>query len=248
MSAHWLPSSRRVEPRVSWIRETLISVSLLVLPIAGCISGVDTVRITTDPPGADLYCVYREAETDPVLILRDGGWRDLRSYAGKTPMNVAALWCVHTPFPYVRGIGGQIPFQVILEKAGYPVITETIPSRGRHRVTVQWESQDAEEMFCNRDHLVSVRRGSRFGWGSTYEYFFKLDDYKKEEELVDFRQACRLLKVSPMVALPWFNEGRFPEPVTPPRDERSAFGALWRRMDIEAFNRERQVSPEGSDE
>ena len=176
MLSHKRASSRHVEPRISLVKKALLPLSLLVFTSAGCIWGVDTVRITTDPPGADLYCNYYEDKLHP-FSAESGRW--VRSYGGKTPVSVPAPWAVPWQFPSGHPLGGQKPFKVVIEKAGYPVITEAIPSssRGLHHATVQRGPQATEQILCKAGHRVSVRKGSRFGWGSTHEYLFKLDDY-----------------------------------------------------------------------
>ena len=90
-------------------------------------------------------------------------------------------------------------------------------------------------------HSASVQRGSRFGWGMTYEYFFRLGGHKGE--LLDIKGVVELLRstglrLSTISIFGWMNDGQLPRPVVQPRDDRSAFGARWRQGDIEAWQPE----------
>lgn len=193
-----------------------VLLGVVLLPLSsGCFRGIDTIRITTEPPGAK---VHWTGHIRHQLWLEDIPRR--RRDAGETPTTFPAPWFVFFGPPFV---GGQSSFDVSIERPGYAEMKVGF-AEGR------------------RPRFVTSKYGSEFGWGRTYEYHFKLQENASGNDLVDIREAARLLHVSPVTVFKWMGEGLFPEPVTPPRDERSGFGAQWRRSDIETYKKKRAGS------
>jgi hypothetical protein len=191
---------------------------LIVFPSAACFRGEHTVVIKTEPSDARLTINGRPGWSSPCRV--------------RFPYTMAFIPLPYPVYPEAMFSEARSDIQssisVVIERDGFQTMTRSLEpqyhsSRGRHH-------HIGGKCECD---IPRVLGKSEYGRGKTYEYTFRL-----KEDHIDLKEASRLLHVSPMTAFQWIQEVRFPVPVVPPENDRSAHGALWRREDIEAWRAE----------
>lgn len=209
-------------------RPFLSALSLVgVLPCLGCFTPlserVDDFIIKTDPAHSELYL--------------NG------AYAGTTPYTLASCRTVGICFMLTE-YRTPVPFlctcrqPVTIEVRHRDCVPRILKGKGPVHTGVPTRLDPLPPWFglprCRAD--PSMKTPGR----KAYEIIIPL-----KPDLVDFREACRILGVSPMTAFPMYVRGEFPKPHEPPRDDRSAYGARWFRADIEAWRRQTESITDG---